>query len=960
MNKFGLFLLLFLLTGAIMQAQTALDKGNAAYGARNYKDAAFHFGRAVMDNPGNLDLQIKLANCYRFLNKMNESEKRYAIVCNNSSTEAINYFNYGLVLQANRKYKEAMEQFKKYGMYDKARAEQARKACLFAQQQASAQSAFTVAKETNINHLAFDDYAPILHKNKLLFTSARKISLGNGVSGDENNYLYEVTRGSDGKLSNLKLVKSPVEFASQSNLSPLAINASENMAATTFNQFTNGVRHVYQSSLVNTGMELVLPKHGMKAISYIPAGDPFPHVGERNSASFPCFANNGQAIYFAAYNLPGGYGGFDLWVIYKQGAGWTKPQNLGPNVNSPGDEVSPMVATNGQLFFSSDYHKGFGGMDVFRATNQGGVWKEVRNLGNQVNSSFDDMYFTYDAVKRIGYFSSNRDIYYNIYKADLNKSETLLPLVNESERAVAVVDPVTPPNGNTNGAASNGGNTNTNGSNTNGAGGNTNGTNTYYNSGSTGNTGGNIYSNPNDNYAVNGNKKPYVKPNTTGSATNKQGAINRTPSGGYRPVSSQPTNNYTYQPPNPATTNNNGLASRAVSDKPTIDPDAPNMVPCAMNFYIGAILDKTTQRPVKGANIYIKNTKTNEEKRIKEPTNHYGEYSVILEPLHDYTIAISKSGYRNLVFDISTGSGGKKTLLGTRSMMASPTVERDLYGAAVEEGDPTVAVDKPTTEELINPVRPTGKTFSYEANGMQMPEKGYLIQTIVTNKLSQEQIDYLGQYGNVITENRGKDKAYRVGIFASPIHTEQALASIKQKYPDAFKVPVELDNKQLGNRLALSSQVIYPLPPPKPATMVMPSEQPNTNPPAPTATATRSTSPPIKEQPVSNWTNNNSTLNTAPNSTTLGNERIKDEVAFKVQLGAFKDAKSINFAQLEGMGYIEQQKKANGLTYVYLSSFKTIEDARAARTKVKERGVVAPFIVAFKNGVQVNINEVLN
>ena len=958
MNKFGLFLLLFLLTGATMQAQTALDKGNAAYGARNYKDAAFHFGRAVMDNPGDLALQIKLANCYRFLNKMNESEKRYAIVCNNSSTEAINYFNYGLVLQANRKYKEALEQFKKYGMYDKARAEQARKACLFAQQQTAAQSAFTVAKETNINHLAFDDYAPVLHNNKLLFTSARKISIGNGVSADENNYLYETTRGSDGKLSNLKLVKSPVEFASQTNLSPLAINSSENMAATTFNQFTNGVRHIYEAALVNTGMELVMPKHGMKDISYIPTGDPFPHIGERNSASFPCFANDGQAIYFAAYNLPGGYGGFDLWVIYKQGNDWTKPQNLGPNVNTQGDEVSPMVATNGQLFFASDYHKGFGGMDVFRATNQGGVWKEVRNLGNQVNSSFDDMYFAYDAVKRMGYFSSNRDGYYNIYNARLTGAETLLPLVNESERAVAVVDPVTAPNGNDNGAA------NTNGTATNN-GANTNETNTYYNNGSTSNNNGNttnnneyVYNNPNNNYTNNNNNSsPYVTPNTNGAVTNKQGAIQRTSSGGYRPVASQPTN-YNYQPPNGATTNNDGLASRAVSDKPTINPDAPNMVPCAMNFYIGAILDKETQRPVKGANIYIRNTKTNEEKRIKEPTNHYGEYSVILEPLHDYTIAVSKSGYRNLVFDVSTGSGGKKTLLGTRQMTASPTVERDLYGAAVEEGDPTVTVDKPTTEELINPVRPTGKTFSYEANGMPMPEEGYLIQAIVTNKLSQEQIDYLGQYGNVITENRGKDKAYRVGIFASPIHTDQALASIKQKYPDAFKVPVELDNKQLGNRLALSSQVIYPLPPPKPATMVMPTEQPSSNPPASTATATPP--PPIKEKPVNNWTNNNATFDAQPNSAPLGNERIKDEVAFKVQLGAFKDAKSINFSQLEGMGYIEQQKKANGLTYVYLSSFKTIEDARAARTKVKERGVVAPFIVAFKNGVQVNINEVLN
>lgn len=931
MNKFSLLVLLSLLFGVTMQAQTALDKGNAAYGARNFKDAAFHFGRAVMDSPGNLDLQIKLANCYRFLNKMNEAEKHYAIVCNNTSTAAINYFNYGQVLQANRKYQEAMKQFDKYAMYNKARAEQARKACLFAQKQAATPSAFTVVKEGSINHVAYDDYAPVLHNNKLLFTSARKISIGSGTSNENNNYIYEVARGSNGQLSNLKIVKGPIEIAPQTNLTPFAINASETMAVTTFNQFTNGMRHVYEASFVNTGMELSLPKHGMKSLSYIPSGEPFPQVGERNAASFPSFVNNGQTIYFAAYDLPGGYGGFDIWVIYQQGNTWTEPQNLGPNVNSPGDEICPMVASNGQLFFASDYHKGFGGMDVFRAINQAGVWKEVRNLGNQVNSSFDDMYFAYDAVKRMGYFSSNRDGYYNIYNARLTGAETAMPLINENERAVAVVDPVTPPDAN---------NTVTNPN------------NTANNSGSTGDY---TTTNPNTNYnTTNPNTNiPYVNPNV--GTTNKVGAVERTPSGGYKPTTNVSTPNTIY-PPNPNTTvlANNGLTARAVGDKPTIDPDAPNMVPCAMNFYIGAIIDQETQRPVKGASIYIKNTKTGEEKRIKEPTNHYGEYSVILEPLHDYTIAVSKPGYRNLVFDVNTGSGGKKTLLGTRQLLVSPTGSRDLYGAAVEDDAPVVIVEKPTTDQLINPVRPTGKTFSYEANGMPMPDKGYLIQAIVTDKLSQEQIDYLGQYGNVITENRGKDKAYRVGIFASPIHTEQALANIKQTYPDAFKVPVELDNKQLGNQLALSSQVIYPLPPPKPATMGLPSEQPPVDAGQPASTVSN---PPIKEQPVNGWTTSGSTP--ASNTATASNPTV-DKIAFKVQLGAFKNAEGVDFSNLEGLGYIEQQKKANGLTYVYLSSFKTIEDARVARTKVKDSGVPAPFIVAFRNGVQVNISEVLN
>ncbi|MGH1336754.1 MAG: SPOR domain-containing protein [Aureispira sp.] len=137
----------------------------------------------------------------------------------------------------------------------------------------------------------------------------------------------------------------------------------------------------------------------------------------------------------------------------------------------------------------------------------------------------------------------------------------------------------------------------------------------------------------------------------------------------------------------------------------------------------------------------------------------------------------------------------------------------------------------------------------------------------------------------------------------------------------------------------------------------MPSNDPTVNTEVPPSSTSTATPPPIKEEPVNSWTNNSTPTN---NNTPVSTPSAADVVAFKVQLGAFKDAKSINFSQLEGMGYIEQQKKSNGLTYVYLSSFKTIEDARVARTKVKDSGVAAPFIVAFKNGVQVNISEVLN
>lgn len=929
MKKFAsLLVLLGLLVATSTDAQTAYDKGNAAYGARNFNDAAFHFGRAEPETPGNMDLQVKLANCYRYMNKMIEAQKRYAIVCSTPGTAPINYYNYGQVLEANKQYDKALEQYAKYAQYNKVQAEKARASVLFAKKNLTTPSAFTVRKETAISHASFDDYAPVLHKGKLLFTSARKININSGVSASTNNYIYQANRAANGGLSQPVLIKSPIEIAPQTNLSPFAVNAEETMAVTTFNQFDNGVRHIYEASFINTGMELSSTKHGMKNLSYIPIGEPFPNIGEQYAASFPALADNGKSIYFAAYNLPGGYGGFDLWVIYKQGTGWTQPQNLGPNVNTSGDEISPNIATNGQLYFSSNYHKGFGGQDVFRAVKQGGVWKEVRNLGNKVNSSFDDQYFVYDAVKRAGYFASNREGYYNIYYAQFTGKDAQLPLVNESERAVAVVEPVVPPNNNNRTPTNNGR--------------------------------GKLDVNTPNNGSVNNKGVVYVTPSENTNLP--KSTVVTTPSGGFRPQVS-PNTNVTNTPPAPVPPVN-------VSDKPTINPDDPaNTIPCAMNFYIGAVVDKTNQRPIKDALIYIKNQKTGEEKRIKDPTNHYGEYSVILKPLHDYTIVVSKPGFENLIFDINTGSGGKKTLLGTRELVPTATVQRDKYGNAVLPDLPSTPDKTPTADDLVNPVRSSGKTFSYDANGMELPETGYLIQAVVTKDFTPEERANLEQYGNVITEKRGDATAYRVGIFASPVHSDQALANIRQTYPDAFKVPVKLNKDKLGDRLALGSQVIYPLPAPKPMDFQGATALPK-NPPVVDRTpadvppsTSQSTPPPIKEEPMANWTTNAPNA-TPPGTTGRGIEPVAPttpSVVFKVQLGAFKDAKSINFKSLEHLGQIEKRTKANGLTYIYLSSFKTIEDARVARTKVKESGKVpAPFIIAFKNGVQVNLSEVMN
>ncbi len=130
----------------------------------------------------------------------------------------------------------------------------------------------------------------------------------------------------------------------------------------------------------------------------------FDHNGIGFSNMTPHLADNGNTLYFAS-NRPGGFGGFDLYKSTREGDHWSEPVNLGPEINTPGDEISPFT-TGDHLFFSSDWHPGLGGLDVFYTSLSDPT--NIFNAGRSINSTRDDYNFMIDAELRNGYLVSNR------------------------------------------------------------------------------------------------------------------------------------------------------------------------------------------------------------------------------------------------------------------------------------------------------------------------------------------------------------------------------------------------------------------------------------------------------------------------------------------------------------------------------------------------------------------------
>ena len=137
--------------------------------------------------------------------------------------------------------------------------------------------------------------------------------------------------------------------------------------------------------------------------------DELPFNSDDYSTGHPALGYNDQLLFFAS-DMPGGFGGTDIYVARAEGTGWGKPVNLGKEINTKGNELFPFVDEKGNLYFSSDGHAGLGDLDIFFAqlTQDGNAAKWVKNLGEPVNSNKDDFGIVTDGDRKAGYFSSNR------------------------------------------------------------------------------------------------------------------------------------------------------------------------------------------------------------------------------------------------------------------------------------------------------------------------------------------------------------------------------------------------------------------------------------------------------------------------------------------------------------------------------------------------------------------------
>ncbi len=157
-----------------------------------------------------------------------------------------------------------------------------------------------------------------------------------------------------------------------------------------------------------------------------------PFSSDEYSVAHPTLSNDEKKLYFSS-DMPGGYGESDIYEVdIKPDGTYGEPKNLGKDINTEGKETFPYISKTGNLYFSSDGHVGFGGLDVFKISNFENETKfKIVNIGKPINSPNDDFTFIINENSKDGYFSSNRsggkgkdDIY---SFTELEKKSTPIP-----------------------------------------------------------------------------------------------------------------------------------------------------------------------------------------------------------------------------------------------------------------------------------------------------------------------------------------------------------------------------------------------------------------------------------------------------------------------------------------------------------------------------------------------------
>ena len=421
-------------------ADSAMRKGDKFYALGEYYDAADQYKKAYSqtkskDKPLRGQRALKLADCYRRINYTQKAIGAYQNAVRFKQADSTAMLHLGRLQLKNGSYKEAEKTFKvledsmPHNILVKNGLQSAQMATKW---KAEAQySGYTVKKQDLFNSRRAE-YSPMLagdDNDQLYFASTRSQAKGDelsGITGTKNADIFFSQKDDKGKWSKPEAIETDLntEFdegacAFTPDFKTMYLTVCKTDPE--YPRFAQIATAQRSDASWGKATELEITKDTLSTFAH------------------PAISPDGMWLYFVS-DMPGGLGGYDIWRVEITAHGLNSLENLGAPINTPGNEMFPTFRPNGDLYFSSDGHPGFGGLDIFIAKPQNrekGIVKSEKfataiqfpadktsaeansslftnNLyllehpGAPLNSQGDDFGMTFEGLHNRGYFSSNR------------------------------------------------------------------------------------------------------------------------------------------------------------------------------------------------------------------------------------------------------------------------------------------------------------------------------------------------------------------------------------------------------------------------------------------------------------------------------------------------------------------------------------------------------------------------
>jgi len=346
----------------------------------------------------------RLADANRNVGNTEEVERWLKKLMDRRAETPEDIFNYSQSLKSNGKYLLAEQWLKEYS---ELRPEDGRVNIQFSLLE---YIQFLMRDSTNFEmrnvsvNTPGSDMGPAFYKDMFVFSST---SIGSKSTASYkwnelpflNMYSAKINE-STGDLS------SPEPFAPDLKTSyhdgPVSFDQEKDIIYFTRNSFVKGKTSKSREGVVN----LKIFQGKLEDGDWKMTGS-FRYNSDEYSVGHPSVTKDGSVLYFAS-DMPGGYGKSDIYFSVFSNGQWSKPFNVGPKINTEGNEFFPFISGDGVLYFSSDGHGGLGALDIYFSVPERGVFNSIENMGYPVNSSKDDFGFALDSTGMKGYVSSNR------------------------------------------------------------------------------------------------------------------------------------------------------------------------------------------------------------------------------------------------------------------------------------------------------------------------------------------------------------------------------------------------------------------------------------------------------------------------------------------------------------------------------------------------------------------------